>query len=80
MIKTKSPPDIVADVPISIDHRCCDLCGACVAVCPTNCIGMNEYHLWIIGSECNLCGLCLALCPVEALTWNEIPKPAEVIA
>jgi len=69
--KIKARLDIAADPPILVRSRQCDLCGACVGICPANCIAMDERKLWVIGPECIKCGFCIPACPVEALTWNE---------
>jgi Fe-S-cluster-containing hydrogenase component 2 len=49
----------------------CDLCGACVGICPTNCMDMSEHLLEVVGEDCIKCGFCLPTCPLGALSWNE---------
>ncbi len=71
MSKIKARLDITAEVPILVNPRLCDQCGACVGICPADCITLDEYTLEIIGPDCIKCGFCIPACPVEALTWNE---------
>jgi NAD-dependent dihydropyrimidine dehydrogenase PreA subunit len=44
----------------------CDFCGACVAVCPVDCIDLYEARIEIQKS-CIDCVLCVWICPVETL-------------
>jgi len=71
MSKIKARLDITAEVPILVNPRLCDQCGACVGICPADCINLDEYTLSINGPDCIKCGFCIPACPVEALTWNE---------
>lgn len=71
MTKLTARLDITADPPVLVNQNCCDLCGACVGVCPSDCIVMNEHTLRIIGMDCIKCGFCIPVCPLEALSWNE---------
>nr|WP_044201209.1 ferredoxin family protein [Oscillochloris trichoides] len=41
--------------------------GACVAVCPVDCIYEGEDQYYINPDECIECGACEAECPVEAI-------------
>ncbi len=45
----------------------CDLCGACVAVCPTDAIALSETELAIDEKRCTMCLNCVYVCPVKAL-------------
>ncbi|MBU0519272.1 4Fe-4S binding protein [bacterium] len=45
----------------------CDYCGCCVAVCPVDCIELEETSLAIDRNICTLCGNCPKACPVGAL-------------
>ena len=71
MAKVKARLDITADPPILIDAASCDLCGACVGVCPPDVIIMTEKTLRIAGG-CIKCGICIPVCPLAALSWNEV--------
>ena len=73
-MKIKARPDITADLPVLVNPRICDLCGACIGVCPPDCIEMTEHSLTVIGHACIKCGFCIPVCPLAALTWNEDGK------
>ena len=45
----------------------CDFCGCCVAVCPVDCIELEEVNLRVDMEACTLCGNCPYACPVGAL-------------
>jgi pyruvate formate lyase activating enzyme len=45
----------------------CDFCGCCVAVCPVDCIDLEEFQLTVNRQICTLCGNCPKACPVAAL-------------
>ncbi|MFN3821283.1 MAG: DUF362 domain-containing protein [bacterium] len=71
MGRIKARLDIIVDPPISVNSERCDLCGACVGICPANCIGMDEHRLWVELGSCIKCGFCIPTCPLGALSWNE---------
>ncbi len=45
-----------------IDPQLCLFCGACVAVCPVNCLEFGADGPTQV-ADCNACGLCLPTCP-----------------
>lgn len=46
----------------------CIGCGACIRVCPVNCITGSKNEPHVIGQEiCTRCGACKSVCPVEAV-------------
>lgn len=45
----------------------CDVCGACVGVCPPNVMSMTVTDLKIDFDGCTYCSLCIDICPVKAL-------------
>ena len=49
-----------------IPYRC-DYCGCCVAVCPVDCVELEESILTLDLETCILCGNCPKACPVGAL-------------
>ena len=53
---------------IKVDKDECDFCGACVAVCPVDCIELFEKDIEIDLKICILCKLCIYVCPVEAMS------------
>ncbi|RKY82808.1 ferredoxin [candidate division KSB1 bacterium] len=50
---------------ILIDTNLCDLCGACVAVCPEDAIILQERNIEVMQDRCTKCGLCAAVCPLN---------------
>ena len=57
---------------IEITPNKCDFCGACVAVCPVDCIDLQEADISIQHTVCIDCDLCAQICPIEVLeTVNE---------
>ena len=55
---------------INIHEYRCDFCGACVTVCPVDCIEVREASIKIIDSVCIDCDLCVYICPIEVLVSN----------
>ena len=46
----------------------CIGCGACVSVCPTNCIRGEKSEAHVIDdARCTRCGACQQICPVDAV-------------
>ncbi len=52
---------------IVITPNKCDFCGACVAVCPVDCIDLKEADISIRHEVCIDCDLCANICPIEVL-------------
>ena len=52
---------------INIRENKCDYCGACITVCPVDCIEVREYSIKINQSICIDCDLCVEICPIEVL-------------
>ena len=49
--------------------------GACVAMCPVDCIYEGEKMFLIHPEECISCGLCESICPVDAIREiDEVPE------
>ncbi len=48
----------------------CDFCGCCVAVCPVDCIELEESRLTLDMNSCIYCGNCPKACPVGALVGD----------
>ena len=49
--------------------------GACVKVCPVDCIHEGETMFYIDPVECIACGLCETICPVDAIRpIEEVPE------
>lgn len=60
---------------IGVINDRCDFCGACVAVCPVDCIDLYEARL-VINKTCIDCMLCVWICPVETLAPLETIEEA----
>ncbi|MEZ0290555.1 MAG: 4Fe-4S binding protein [Sulfolobales archaeon] len=62
---------------IVIDQDICISCGACLAVCPTQSMEMNENnkarYVW---DTCDSDFECIKICPVNAI-WPASQAPAE---
>ncbi len=54
----------MAEITVLADK--CTGCGACVEVCPFNCITLQD-GVAVIGEGCTLCGACVEECPAEAI-------------
>tara|TARA_B110000263_G_C14816434_1_gene288814 strand:- start:1 stop:174 length:174 start_codon:yes stop_codon:yes gene_type:complete len=52
---------------INIVDNKCDYCGTCVAVCPVDCIELDEHNIDIDNDICIDCSLCVDICPIEVL-------------
>ena len=55
---------------ISISENKCDYCGACVSVCPVDCIDVREASINIDNAICIDCDLCVQICPILVLESN----------
>jgi len=56
---------------IKIDKENCDFCGTCVAICPEDCIELDEMDIEIIEPNCTDCKLCIYVCPIEVMSHVE---------
>ena len=52
---------------IDIKENRCDYCGACVTVCPVDCIEVRESSIMIDHPVSIDCDLCVIICPIEVL-------------
>ena len=52
---------------IEIVENKCDYCGACVSVCPVDCISVSESNIKIDDVVCIDCDLCTYICPLDVL-------------
>ncbi len=50
-----------------IDPELCVACLACVRVCPSDAVAVQDQKVWIVEEACNRVGLCFAACPHEAI-------------
>lgn len=50
---------------------CCDQCGTCVAVCPSDALSLGEFKVRVEQEICTECGICVKICPIKALELND---------
>ena len=50
-----------------IDPELCVACLACVRVCPSDAVAVEEQRVWIVDEACTRAGLCYPACPHEAI-------------
>lgn len=48
----------------------CDACNACIPVCPTKAITIQEGKAKVDPFQCNGCGACIPVCPKEAIDFR----------
>ncbi len=51
---------------ILLDRKKCNLCGTCLAICPTGAARLSEEQITIDRKACKGCGKCVEVCPNEA--------------
>src|SRR5213596_3987850 len=61
----RPPPRVVVD--FRIDPELCVACLACVRVCPSDAVAVEDKKVWIVDEACTRVGLCLPACPHEAI-------------
>lgn len=65
-----------------IDHKSCQRCGACVAICPVSVISLDAEKFPYMKEEdekrCVLCGHCEAVCSTQALKHRLLPQTETV--
>lgn len=53
---------------VVIEKDTCVGCEACVGVCPTSAISMEDGKATVAADSCVDCGACVATCPVSAIS------------
>lgn len=57
---------------IAKDEETCFNCGACIGVCPTEALALDEKNELVIDfDKCVRCGICADVCPVGALRLTD---------
>lgn len=83
-----TPPVLMVSLPldpdphfrkIDLDEPNCIQCGACLPVCPTEAISLNQ-QLEIAQALCYGCGRCVPTCPTEALHLLPFQVEAQLAA
>ena len=61
---------------ILVDRNLCKSDGACVAVCPSRFLTLNQegFPEEVADRTCILCGHCVAVCPHDALAHSGLPQ------
>jgi len=54
-------------VDFRIDPELCVACLACVRVCPSDAVAVEDQRVWIVDEACTRVGLCLPACPHKAV-------------
>lgn len=52
---------------IESSGQLCIYCGACVGVCPLNCVYLDETRITFDEKVCTRCEICVKACPVGAI-------------
>jgi formate hydrogenlyase subunit 6/NADH:ubiquinone oxidoreductase subunit I len=76
-IEKHPPPEDIRTIPRIIEDRCI-MCGTCVNVCPTHCLGMEKSDrdngmIWLQRAQCMWCGHCQTYCPKDAIHTDREP-------
>ncbi|MFH1544920.1 MAG: 4Fe-4S binding protein [archaeon] len=50
-----------------LNPELCCYCGACVSVCPSLALELNETKIFLNKNKCIKCHSCIKVCPVGAL-------------
>ena len=65
---------------IEVDYNSCDLCSACVKVCPTEAFKIEDKKFIYSTERCYGCGICPSYCHVSALEMIDTkPSPIETL-
>ncbi|KXA99842.1 hypothetical protein AKJ47_02860 [candidate division MSBL1 archaeon SCGC-AAA261G05] len=58
---------------IQLDEDSCIECGACISLCPTDALTLDEdYSLVLDEDKCVYCEACVPACPVRALSVRKL--------
>jgi len=75
---------MTAEFAVAIDEKRCKGCAICVAVCPKQCLAIQDnynpsgyfYPALKPDADCTGCGACVKLCPDFAVTVYELLEQA----
>lgn len=66
---------------VEVDYNLCDLCGACVKVCPTEAFKIESHRFNYFSERCFGCDICPSYCHVDALKMIDTkPSPEETLS
>jgi coenzyme F420-reducing hydrogenase delta subunit/NAD-dependent dihydropyrimidine dehydrogenase PreA subunit len=60
-------------IPV-IDDEQCDVCEACVNVCPNDALRREEDLIKHVPMNCEFCGICVSACPTRAIEFQSHKK------
>lgn len=73
-------PEGTPCVRFEINDRCV-ACMACVRVCPSDAIAVEDSDVWILDDGCVRAGLCLEACPHDAISVSgDLDRARELLA
>lgn len=58
----------LADREFIIDESRCFGCAACITLCPTHALTLDNLLVFVNQDKCTFCNLCIPACPVFALS------------
>lgn len=53
---------------MDVERNLCNYCGACVGMCPTDAVSMDDNLVIIHEEKCIKCAFCVVGCPTAAIT------------
>ena len=59
---------------MKVNRNLCDVCGACVSVCPVDAIILDEFKVNIDNDKCIICKKCTIACPIKAISEDSDDK------
>jgi len=65
------------DSKFVVDNDRCFGCAACVSLCPTNALVLEDILAIVDEPSCTHCNFCIPYCPVHALSIKKIQQPLE---
>ncbi|MEM0140234.1 MAG: 4Fe-4S binding protein [Ferroplasma sp.] len=60
--------EVMVKSQMDVDRSLCDYCGACVGMCPTDAIKLDETVIAINEDKCIKCEFCVIGCPTGAIS------------
>ena len=57
-----------------IDDESCDVCKACIEVCPNDALRLIDDNVVHIPMHCEFCGICVSACPTRAIEFQSHSK------
>ncbi len=70
MIGLDEPGGVVMEKIPVFNRDLCLHCGACVGLCPTNALYLDDTYVTVDEEKCIGCGMCRLGCPMGAIRWK----------